>query len=242
MNVIATFNETYDLALEKAILIYADSRAAIATVHDVRFKGDRPILLPGMTLTREMLDTLTQKLSGMPETRIVLSDRIVCADSRGMAWWVPARRRPIFFNTSDKAFNKAVNGKEVLHPPLLFLAAPNRLSVFALAENKRPAGDTVLCRAPYFNLYDRGTMCAGNARLPDVVLPSETEIWERAFFETFFTHSNMHGEKLTRHKGGHDGLWRELVKPVRTHCCGQEVFPREYLLPLDLTLEQAVNR
>lgn len=230
-----------DMQLSRAILLYEAQGVAIATLHSILVNEGVPTLLPGQCLTREHLMELMGRLSNAPVAKQLLSENVLC-DTGCLCWWKPACRAPIFFSTKEKKFNQEVSGKEVLHPPLLFLAKPGRLQIFALKENERPTAETVLCRAPYYNLYDEGAMCRGNVRLPEVCQVRDIPIWEKAFFETNFTHSNIGGQKLTTHPGGHDGLWREMAAPVKTWCSGKEVFPGEMLIPLKLTLQEAVNK
>ncbi len=229
------------MQLEHAILIYVSSTQTLATIHEVLQSEGEASLLPGKCVTREIVDDLLRTLSNAPMQRQILPPEVIC-DTGCLCWWKPACRAPIFFSTKEKKFNQEVSGKEVLHPPLLFLAKPGRLQIFALKENERPTAETVLCRAPYYNLYDEGAMCRGNVRLPEVCQVRDIPIWEKAFFETNFTHSNIGGQKLTTHPGGHDGLWREMAAPVKTWCSGKEVFPGEMLIPLKLTLQEAVNK
>lgn len=221
------------LNLKRAILLYEGHTTALATVHEVAGAPDSgaPILLPGRCLTRETLDAMVLSMGGIQRKREILAPKIVCFEAGKLAWWRPSERRPIFFRTSDKAFNTELNGNEVLHPPLLFLADPGRLSVFALAESVRPVASTVLFVAPYFNLYAGGMMCAGNTRLPDTVSPSDIAVWERAFFETNFTHANA--QKVTAFKGGHDALWHALLTATQ--------FDPDWLLPMGSTLQEVIN-
>ena len=60
------------------------------------------------------------------------------------------------------------------------------------------------------------------------------ESFEDAFFGSHFTHSN--NPKITRHPGGPDALWTELLD-------GQhQAFPTQHLTPMGRTLGQFVAR
>ena len=201
----------------RAIVLYNNQETACATIHEVATTEGQgcPVLLAGALLTRDALDKIVQQLAGAPNAqRRLLPKNALCVDKDFMAWHVPARRLPIFFNTGDKAFNKEMEGATVLHPPLLFAAKPRVLSVWALSSDTRPEGDTPVYRAPYYNLYEGGNMCAGTVSLPQEPTVTELAVWEQAFYETNFTHSNYSG-KLTWHKDGHNGLWREMAKKQR---------------------------
>lgn len=232
------------LTLTKAVLLYESDAAAFATVHQVQFpdkgKPGAPILGPGVCLTRDSLDEMILKMSGISRRRGILPPHTLCFDGGRMAWYVPPAKRPIFFKTGRKEFNEAMEGKLVWHPGLVFLARPKVLTVVAVAGNTVPTGDTEILRAPYYNLYDDGSMCAGNSRIPDTVQLSERQVWEDAFFETSFTHSNLSRSNglLTSHPKGHDGMWMDAAKR------GVKAFDPEWLAPLSppITLEDLVNR
>lgn len=231
MNVrIATPGEDQVLDPRHALVLYGDSSGrTLVTVHEVRRDMQTRTLGPGRLLSEEELGALLRP-AGNTTGRHALPPRSLCWDDGLLAWWVPAHRRAIFWQTRDPEWDREMNAREVAHPPLVFVARTRRLSVFALAENEHPAASTGLRPAPYFNLYDDGAMCAGNARLPGRAMPAETALWERAFWETRFTHTNR--ARLTTWPGGHDALWR--------HCADTETFPAEALLPAYCTLAAAL--
>ena len=51
-------------------------------------------------------------------------------------------------------------------------------------------------------------------RCPESTSVGSIEGWEKGFYESAFTHANV--GRLTRHEGGHDALWGELVGKRRT--------------------------
>lgn len=194
----------------EALLLYrGDGNAALATRHVVE-DGQ---IGAGRCLTHEDLARLARELAGgSGGARTILPAHVLYADGARLLWWRPASRRPAFFNTGRKEFDGELRGKSALYPALLFMALPQALWIWALADDARPAAGTPLYRAPVLNVYASGHMCAGTAKLP-LELTTDTAPWERAFFETTFTHSNLHGAELTRHPGGHDALWRRLANP-----------------------------
>ncbi len=232
------------LRLKRAILLYetAISNEALATVHAVNCReGAPPEIQAGFCLTQDALDELLRAMAGMSPRRTLLPDGMLSYDGGRMAWWTAPKRRPIFFKTSDKQFNAEVSGKVVLHPPLLFVAEPRNLYVFALAEAARPKADTKFCRAPYFNIYGRGNMCAGNVPLPEIIQPEDVPTWEKAFFETNFTHSNVGGGHLTKKPMTHEMFWR-MLRPSPPGTTGSDPAEwSEFLCPLDLTVDQIIN-
>lgn len=219
-----------NLMLSRAILLYEDEdqKRCAATVNSVHLAPQRaPQLLPGRLLGAGELVEVLQRLSAAPLARQVLPERLLYFDSAIMLWWLPACQRSLHFTTKEL---KDTSGRPVSHPPLLFKAEPGALFVFALENNLRPSDATELFVAPYFNLYSQGKMCRGNVTLPEALAPSEAEFvsWEKAFFETNFTHSND-GMRCA-HPGGHNAMWQELA---RKH---PDPFRAEWLLPTKLTV------
>lgn len=199
------------LSLAKAILLYvsADGSAA-ATVHEV----ENGVILPGTLLDRGGLDNAILSLAGASgAVRQVFCERVLFSDATTLCWWCPANIRPIYFQSGKAELDEHLSGRDVLHPPLLFIAKAQDLSVWALGESKRPWGSTALYVAPYFNIYASAKMCTGNVRLPESLAPTQEilEAWEEAFFGTNFTHSNNGGKPLTKFSEGISAMWKMLA-------------------------------
>jgi PRTRC genetic system protein B len=126
----------------------------------------------------------------------------------------------------------ALNGRTFPQPPLVWRAHDGDLMIRALVESKRPGGTTKLAVAPFWNLSDNGRVCTGSMRRPDGASVVTIAAWERGFYESAFTHSNV--GRLTRHKGGFEGLWTGLADK-------RKPFPRETLIVLPQTLAQFVS-
>jgi len=71
----------------------------------------------------------------------------------------------------------------------------------------------------------------GSMRRPDSASVAAIPEWERGFYESAFTHSNV--GRLTRHEGGFEALWEELAGKRKT-------FPAKMLIALPQTLAQFV--
>ena len=223
------------LMLSRAVLLYEDDdkKRCAATVHEVQLAPQKaPQMLPGRLLGAGELVEVLQRLSAAPLARQVLPERLLYFDSAMMLWWLPECQRGLHFTTADL---KGISGKPVAHPPLLFKAEPGALFVFALGQNQRPTNVTPLLVAPYYNLYSYGKMCRGNISLPETLSPTDGEFthWEKAFFETNFTHSND-GRRCV-HPGGHNGMWQELAQ---TH---PAPFRAEWLLPTKLKVSDLLT-
>lgn len=226
--------------LKAAILIYQNTNAydsgkplAIATVHSI----EGGVVLPGQPVTRQAIQELSDSLlngekawleSGPAlDTPLLLPPNLLALSATSMIWHWPSAVRPIFFSTGNDQLDK-LSGRKVRHPSLLFQLSTDGFKVFALASSKRPGLDTPIHIAPYFNVYDNGSLCEGSAKMPKRIHPSSIEEAERKFFDSQFSHTNIHGSPLTKHKKGHLGLWQEMTKG--------KTFPTRHLVPTGKTL------
>ena len=65
--------------------------------------------------------------------------------------------------------------------------------------------------APYWNVNgEDGYTCQGSMRSPDDAGVGSIPLWERAFFQSEFTHQ-LGARRLTEHPGGFRGLWSSLA-------------------------------
>lgn len=216
---------TSRLTLRSAILLYVGGTEgeALATVHEIEAGN----LLPGTPIDRNLLSDITARLAGQAEAgRAILPADVLYSDASLLVWWCKSERRPIYFK-SGKADLDDISGTSVPHPPLLFLARNQQLSVWALGADERPSSSTRVFVAPYFNIYESGAMCTGNVRMPESLAPTDANLaqWEETFFSTNFTHSNIRG-KLTAFEGGHNALWQSLASSPKIP------FPMDSLVPV----------
>ena len=93
------------------------------------------------------------------------------------------------------------------------------------------AADTKLCVAPYWNVYDTGSVCLGSMRAPEASTVAAIPQWEQSFYESEFTHGNV--GRLTRHSGGFEGLWKDLA--------GKDEFPIDSLIELPETVAEFLS-
>jgi PRTRC genetic system protein B len=139
----------------------------------------------------------------------------------------------MFFGDSN-AEAKKLNGKMFPHSALVFMIHGRELFVRALAENCRPAVDTHLRTAPYWNTDSAGRVCLGSMRVPEEVSVGSLSGWENAYFASEFTHPSG-AVRLTTHPGGFLGLWSGLTGRRRD-------FPVKFLADSKQTLQEFVER
>lgn len=235
----AEFPESQVLRPTSAVFVYGDVRAqdAAIRVHDVIAEpGDEsgaPTLGPGRNLDVVFFEQLMRRLSGHTPLRLLAENTLGTATDT-VLWWTPAKRRTMYFSPWEKEGNAVLelHGKECWHPPLLWLAGPHWLHLYALPEDKRPSASTPLLRAPYWNINDQAQVCLGSMVRPKDT-PDVQALWEVSFFESHFSHSN--GIRAhSKHPMGFIGLWKELIETGKP-------FPTDLLYPIDKTLGRLVE-
>ena len=231
MEVHVSIGQNRRFELREALLIYGDRQESFVTRHQVALREDAPPTLgPAQPLTAAFLESLVRSLYGSSPAEI-LPDNILAKGDRIVAWWTPAQSRQMFYESAEgKA--AGLNGRISPQPPLVWCVASGELKIRALVENKRPAAETTLAVAPFWNLSDDGGVCTGSMRRPDSASAASVSDWERGFYESAFTHANV--GRLTRHKGGFEGLWAGLADT-------KKAFPVETLIRLPETLAQFVR-
>src|SRR5262249_20405641 len=97
-----------------------------------------------------------------------------------------------------------------------------------------PAAGTELMVAPYWNV-DGGTgwTCQGSMRSPDNLAVDTLALWERAFFQSEFTH-HTGTKRLTSYADGFLGLWRSFA--------GHRQFQVKHLVPAKETVREFITR
>jgi PRTRC genetic system protein B len=226
------------LRLSQAVLIYTgrNNSEAYATLHDIdRGKGGTRIGA-GRPATTEACAGFIQMLASNAAFSGFIAPQILYVGAGTVAWWRPPASTRVWFNTARPAQQdqtRAHIGERTgvtPHPGLVFALAAREWYVAALKGSARPHADTPLHIAPYFNVWRGGHICEGNVRRPRKVTPETIAAFERAFFESRFTHPNM--DRLVRFKGGAGALWSALLDGKF------KTFPERVLLPAGNTLAQ----
>ena len=227
------FGSNRDFGLSKAILVYSDGQEAFATVHEAKPSpdGGAPYLDAGHPLSPDFLMELTKALGRTTQCEVLAPNVLAYAPDM-LVWWTRRQRRVMFYG--DSSDGRTLSGKVFPQPPLVFKVCGSELSVRALAEDRRPRAETMLMVAPYWNC-DRhgGRVCQGSMRVPGNLCLAARKAWERAFFESEFTHAAL-GAQITTHREGFLGLWRDLTG-------SQGGFPVEFLMKSGESLRSFVQ-
>jgi len=207
--------------------------AGFATLHQVESLGGRPEIGAGRLLGASELEEVLARVA--PQRALtLLPERLLAASAAALVWWKPAARERVWFR-SQPPIGEATG--IVPHPALVFAVTASGWYVWALRESQRPDEDTALFVAPFFNVWSGGRVCQGSVALPESLSHSSIASIERAFFESRFTHPNVHTRGgLTSFRGGPYALWKSLLSGKR------RAFPTQSLVASELTLGAAITK
>lgn len=230
-------NNAPTLTLHQAVLLYenASGSTAYASVHDVRFDEGKALLEAGTPVTLAGLRGALEEIIGAHPLEF-LPPHVLASSRERLLWHVPEGRRALFFKTTATSAT-SLSGKVFPHPPLAFMLqsgghAPS-LSVFALRRRGRPRSDTLLYRAPFFNVSDTGSVCLGTMQQPQISGVAAAEAWTESFFASAFTHGT--GRRLLRGQPGYVQTLEGLAHDEAAR------FPTARLVPTGKRLEDLIT-
>lgn len=229
------------LRLSGAILTYgADPNASsIATVHTVREVEGRATLMPGRLITESDLVNLAEGVAGSTRalTTEWLEARMLARGTDRMIWWSGPGKRAMFFEKSS--YNSTTwEGQGVCPlPGLVWMAKQNEgLFVFAFRGDGRPGQDTELYQAPLYNVWGRGKVCVGSAKLPTGSLFGDLDAWEKVIFGSRFTHPNFSEPNRLVHGVNPVKFWKSMVTSPPAE------FPAKRLVKVPLKVGDLLER
>lgn len=206
--------------LKSAILLYESNgggfreKDVYATVHPVeRFRKGGPRLAAGIPATPEACAAFARSIVERAAFAGWIAQEILFVGPRTVAWWRPPAPATVFFETEHKESRRRLGTRQgsTPQPGLVHILKDGDWYVYAVKGTGRPGPRTPLYRAPYFNVWIEGRICEGNVARPGRVTPETLAKFERAFFDSRFTHPNANGRHLTRYRSGVYGLWRDLL-------------------------------
>jgi len=212
-NITAKFSKTYIPA--KALLLYIgqENEEFYIESYDIG-KNGMPINAHPLTMREsqslaDILNTTEENRQNFLQPKGLLGQEVIYINSQRngfVIWYTPEMKKHLTF----KADLTIADGMATV-PPLLWKATASSLEIWALKESKRPEISTVLCHAPFFNIYDDGRVCMGSVDIDiDRGCDLETFIfsWETYFFGSAFSH--LLGE-VSPVKANIVSLWQKLI-------------------------------
>ncbi len=232
MNISVVVGGHESFPLLGTVLVYRGSRC-FATWHSAKESDNgAPCLGEAQPLTLDFVKVLSQGLNVQMDTEI-LPENVLVRTADTLVWWTQETSRAMFFRGIDESV-APLSGKRFQHPPLVWKVSGQELWVRATKGNARPAADTQLFVAPYWNVNgEDGLTCQGSMRSPEDAGVGSIPQWERAFFQSEFTHATG-VRPLTNHPGGFVGLWTSLADSTKA-------FPANRLVPAKQTLLEFVQ-
>jgi PRTRC genetic system protein B len=181
---------------DKAILIYRKQTGGqefYVECYDFNEQGNpinaHPLSVREATWFAKALHTAERKQSGFLTLKGLMPSKVLYINSENtpfVVWKTPAQKIKMLF-TSGLGLH---NGDYPV-PSLIWKAYRNGIAVFAVQDDNEINMETPLYHAPFFNTYEKGTVCMGNVSLnitPNCPLEDFMSNWERAFFNSYFSH------------------------------------------------------
>lgn len=160
-------------------------------VHNIKKVRGQPVLMPGRLLTDSDLTHLIQGSKSSDAMTRWVDESILASGPDRMVWFTPPCQRSMFFETT-KGIKPSIQGQAQLAlPGLVWMTWGNALYVYATQCDGRPDQQTQLFQAPLFNVWSRGKVCFGSAKLPNAENRKSPAAWEQMMFGSRFTHPNF---------------------------------------------------
>lgn len=212
----------------KSALVFYETKGTETDIYVEHFDMDsngtpinaHPLTVKEANVLAKSLQTDEEKNQAFLKSKGILPTNILHinpnAEKGTVLWHTKTQQRKLYFVDSLGIPNGIAQV-----PSMLWLASKSSLTVFALANDRRPSEKTPLHYAPFFNIYEKGNVCMGTVGIDIKNLASVEEFiqaWENYFFNSYFSHSLC--ENLT--KTNIVNLWKDLINTDKS-------FPKEVL-------------
>ena len=232
---------------EAALIVYSGNRydnngnqgayAEIRPIHDGHMRAGKPVTKKAIRDLLGAFDVQDTKKAKNPCGTIPENLLYADPDSGTYIWYTLPGRRNVLFEAKGMT-------SDIYHVPgMIYRLQDSRLSVWAF-KGRKPKGNTRLLHAPFFNVYESGNVCLGNASHEIEGTPTWQKILEHG--ETLFWGS----------RGSHTIFWptqypktpeeekknlpaRPYPKPKDVYAaCKDAAFDTDILIPTDKTLNE----
>lgn len=243
-NITHNFSHTY--TPYKALLIYAKSKSdedryygtdeVYVESYDIGKSGKpinaHPLSVKECILLGDILQSGQSAKNSFLKCRGIIPSNVLAInpENEGCAiWYTPPMERQLYFIES-----LGIPSVPVKIPAMIWKAGREELRVYAIKGGRKPQLKCPLYHAPYFNMHPNGRVCMGSVRIgiePDTCLEDFIMIWERYFFNSYFSHTIDGGSKVAVNIVQ---LWQEQGRT------GQK-FPDTHLIKTNRTLQEILK-
>lgn len=222
-----------------ALVFYqsSDSNREIYVEHFDMDKHGNPINAHPLTVREaknlsKSLNVEIEKNKAFLKSKNILSENILHinpSNNGSVLWYTKSQKVELFF-----VDNLEIPNGFAQIPAIIWVANKNSLSIFAVLSDKRPCEKTVLYHAPFFNVYENGSVCMGTV---DVNIKNSASVeeftvaWENNFFNSYFSHL-VNGHNPI--KGNCVNLWKEQSGT-------EKPFPKNVLKKTNKTLKNLLS-
>ncbi len=222
------------IELVGALLLYGANTKEIdyCSHHRAIQDNDGMRLSEGVPVTMDALESLASAL-GQRTSSPILHERVLVWGQESLGWWLPSGPKAVFFNTDD-AFLRDKKGVAPC-PTLIFKRTKSQWRVGALKGNSRPGPNDMVYHSPFLNVSSVGWICTGTAELPKSE-QDNPESWEKAFFDSRFTHSNFSNGRQVEYEGSIYKFWSDMMEGKF------EAFPESALIESNLTVSDFLSK
>lgn len=160
----------------------------------------------------------------------ILANNLLSFDAKSatIIWYTKAQFRELLF-----AEGLGIKSGTAHVPPMVWKADRESLHVYALTTNRKPTLNTSLHYAPFFNVYENGTVCMGTVDIKASETGSIKELmtlWECYFFNSYFSHLMADHNPVN---GNCVLLWESLIG-------SESLFPNEFLIKNNKKLKDII--
>ena len=220
----------------KSALVFYEAKAMEKTMYVEHFDMDNngnpvnahPLTVREAELLAKSLQTNEERNKAFLKPKGILPTNVLHinpSENGSALWYTKAQQRQLYFVDSLGIPNGTAHV-----PAMIWLANKSTLTVYALANDKRPTEKTALHYAPFFNIYESGKVCMGTVSIDIKNSASVEEFiceWEHYFFNSYFSHlMNKHNPI----NGNCVNLWKDLINTGKP-------FPKEALKINNKTLK-----
>lgn len=192
MDITDTLQKTY--IPQAALMVYQASSSEGGNY----YMETRKILDDGsfgraMPVSRKFILSLIQQFRDEHEQKLPfgpLPDNFLYADPRigheKYVWWNPPQKRPQFFQKELRMKDTDYN-----MPGVIYCVKGGRLAVYAF-KGKKPNPKQKLLFGPFYNYYEDGGICLGNATVEwpaTLTWKDIAEHWEKMFWASINSHT-----------------------------------------------------